>query len=84
MCLAVPGKIVSLAPDGADLPLGTVDFQGNRVEVSFALVPEATVDDWVLVHAGFAITLLDEAEARETWYYLKEAGLVDSFPENDS
>ncbi len=84
MCLAVPGKIVSLGPDGADLPLGTVDFQGSRVEVSFALVPEAREGDWVLVHAGFAITLLDEAEARETWHYLEEAGLVDSVPESDS
>lgn len=84
MCLAVPGKIIARAASSADLPLGTVDFQGSQVEVSFALVPEAEVGDWVLVHAGFAITLLDEAEARETWHYLEEAGLVDSFPGDGS
>jgi hydrogenase expression/formation protein HypC len=54
-----------------------VDFQGSRAEVSLALVPEASAGDWVLVHAGFAISVLNEAEARETWQYLEEAGLVE-------
>jgi len=76
MCLAVPGKIVALdRPDGA-FPFGTVDFQGSRVEVSLALVPEAGMGDWVLVHAGFAISRLEESEAKETWKYLKEAGIA--------
>lgn len=77
MCLAVPGKIVELKEAAGALPAGTVDFQGSRVEVSLALVPEAGPGDWVLVHAGFAISRLDEAEARETWRYLEEAGLLD-------
>ncbi|HDZ22868.1 hypothetical protein LCGC14_0018860 [marine sediment metagenome] len=78
MCLAVPGKIIDIAqPAGADPaaaigPTGTVDFCGNRVEVSLAMTPEAAVGDWVLVHAGFAITMLDEDEARETWAVLTE------------
>jgi hydrogenase expression/formation protein HypC len=47
-----------------------VDFQGNRLEVSTVLTPEVGAGDWVLVHAGFAITQLDEETARQTWTYL--------------
>ena len=67
MCLAVPGKIIEQSGEEA-----TVDLQGNRLKVSTALTPEVVVGDWVLVHAGFAITQLDEAEARETWEYLRQ------------
>jgi len=78
MCLAVPGKIAEIT-DAPDDPVGgrvaAVDFQGSRVEVSLAMTPEAEPGDWVLVHAGFAITLLDEDEARETWEYLDAGGL---------
>lgn len=76
MCLAVPGKIVALSEKQGGFVSGTVDFQGSRLEVSLALVPDAKVGDWVLVHAGFAISQLEEAEAQETWDYLKEAGLA--------
>lgn len=79
MCLAVPGRITAISANQADPVtgrLGTVDFQGNRVEASLAMVPQAKVGDWVLVHAGFAITLLEEAEARETWEYLDSLGLA--------
>jgi hydrogenase expression/formation protein HypC len=75
MCLAVPGKLISVtagaAPGQVDRA-GTVDFQGTRVEVGLAFVPEAGVGDWLLVHAGFALSVLDEAEARQTWEYLRE------------
>ncbi len=78
MCLAVPGKMLTVAKNDDD-PVGgltgTVDFQGSRVDVSLAMIPEAKVGDWVLVHAGFALTVLDEAEAMETWDYLRQAGL---------
>jgi|CXWL01.1.fsa_nt_gi hydrogenase expression/formation protein HypC len=67
MCLAVPGKIVSI--DGQD---AVVDFQGNRVRVCSVLTPAALANDWVLVHAGFAIAQLEEKAARETWDYLKQ------------
>jgi len=67
MCLAVPGKILSKTGDAAE-----VDLQGNRLAVSTALVPEAAVGEWVLVHAGFAIQTLDESEARETFALLKQ------------
>jgi hydrogenase expression/formation protein HypC len=71
MCLAVPGRIIERRGE-----LASVDFQGTRVEVSLALTPEAQVGSWVLVHAGFAISDLDEAEARQTWAYLREAGVL--------
>ena len=78
MCLAVPGKIIAVTEGADDAALGrggTVDFQGSRVEVCLAMTPDAGVGDWVLVHAGFAITQLDETEARETWEYLEAAEL---------
>jgi hydrogenase expression/formation protein HypC len=80
MCLAVPGKIVALSDSSGSFRKGTVDFQGSQTEVSLTLVPEAGVGDWVLVHAGFAISQVDEAGARETWQYLEEAGLTAEHP----
>lgn len=80
MCLAVPGKIIEIKtadPAPATGAVGTVDFQGSRLDVSLAFVPEAKVGDWVLVHAGFALNVLDEQEAAETWKYLEEAGLAE-------
>lgn len=80
MCLAVPGKIVSIQtadPAPATGAIGTVDFQGSRLDVSLAFVPEAIVGDWILVHAGFALNVLDAQEAAETWKYLEEAGLAE-------
>ena len=73
MCLAVPGQLVKIKKDGSDdiSATGTVDFQGSRIEVGLALTPEAAVGDWVLVHAGYALNVLDEQEARETWEYLQ-------------
>ncbi|HSW46152.1 MAG TPA: HypC/HybG/HupF family hydrogenase formation chaperone [Phycisphaerae bacterium] len=82
MCLAVPGKIVEIKPssDAALGSVGVVDFQGTRLEVGLTFVPEAVQGDWVLVHAGFALNVLDEQEARETWQYLKEADIVVDLP----
>ena len=69
MCLAVPGQIVST--DGADFTrTARVSFGGVVKEVSLAYVPEAKVDDYVIVHAGFALSIVDEAEARTTLEYL--------------
>ena len=68
MCLAVPARIIECSGEEA-----TVDLQGNRLKISTILTPERKVGDWVLVHAGFAIAELDEADARETWSYLRGA-----------
>jgi len=61
MCLAVPGQIVS-----KEDAVGVVDIRGNRLRAGLALVPEAGVGDWVLVHAGFAIAILTPQDAAET------------------
>ncbi len=76
MCLAVPGKVVERTGDEA-----IVDFQGNRVSISSLLTPDIRPGDWVLVHAGFAISRLEEQDARETWDYLKQAGAME--PQTD-
>lgn len=68
MCLAVPGRIV--AKQGAQ---GTVAFDGVRQDCSLALVPEAEVGDYVIVHVGFALSRLDPEEAARTLELLREA-----------
>ena len=73
MCLAVPGKILSV--EGEDFArTGRVSFGGIVKEVSLAYVPEAAVGDYAIVHVGFAISLLDEQEALRTFDYLKQMG----------
>jgi hydrogenase expression/formation protein HypC len=65
MCLAVPGKIVERHEENG-LAMGTVDFAGTTVSVCLAYVPEAEVGNYVIVHAGFALNVLDEEEAQKT------------------
>lgn len=76
MCLAVPGKILQINPLGR----ATVDMLGAQREVSLRLVPTAQVDDYVLVHAGFGIQVIDPAEAEETLRLVRE--LPDLFDED--
>lgn len=71
MCLAVPGRVKSVTPDG-NMRVAKVDFGGVAREVNLTLVPEASVGDHVLVHAGFAISRIDEAEAARVWEALRE------------
>ena len=68
MCLAVPAQVVDCSGDEA-----TVNLQGNKLKISKIMTPGVARGDWVLVHAGFAIAQLDEADARETWDYLRQA-----------
>ncbi len=72
MCLAVPGRLVDVGGEDALLRTGRVDFGGIVKEVSLAFVPEARVGDFILVHVGFALSRLDEEEARKVFDYLKE------------
>jgi len=74
MCLAIPGKILSIETGEGGLPMGRVDFGGVAKSVCLAYVPEAKLGDYVIVHVGFAISLLDEEEARRTFEYLSELG----------
>ena len=72
MCLGIPAKIIDRRDD-AGLPVGTVDFGGVRREVCLAYVAdEVEVGDYVVVHVGFAIAKVDEAEARRTFQILRE------------
>jgi hydrogenase expression/formation protein HypC len=73
MCLGVPGCIVRTVDDHG-LRMGTVDFAGIRREVCLAYVPEAGVGDYVVVHAGFAISQIDAAAAATTLALLAEIG----------
>ncbi len=72
MCLGVPGKIVSINQNALGLPMGQVDFGGVLRETCLAYTPAAVVGDYVIVHAGFAISQLDEEEARLTLEALAE------------
>jgi hydrogenase expression/formation protein HypC len=67
MCLAIPGKIISIS-DHADplLRMGRVSFGGVIKEVSLAYVPEGKINDYVIVHVGFALSILDPQEAART------------------
>lgn len=80
MCLAVPGRILSITGDDPLLRMGRVDFGGLVKEVSLAYVPEAAVGDHVLVHVGFAITVIDEEEAQRVLAHLEELGEPEGAP----
>ncbi len=72
MCLAIPGKIESIT-DGDPLQRsGRVNFGGILKDVNLAYVPEAQVGDYVIVHVGFALSKVDEEEARQVFDYLKQ------------
>ncbi|MGJ0515668.1 MAG: HypC/HybG/HupF family hydrogenase formation chaperone [Methylomicrobium sp.] len=65
MCLAVPGRIISISEDNDPLlRKGSIDFSGIIKEISLAYVPEAQIGDYVIVHAGFALSVLDQDEAQ--------------------
>ena len=72
MCLAVPARVLSLLGDDPITRLGRVDFGGVVKEVNFAFAPEAEVGDYVLVHVGFVIAVLDETEAQQVLAQLRE------------
>jgi hydrogenase expression/formation protein HypC len=74
MCLAIPGKIESIQGNDPLTRMGKVNFGGIVREASLAYVPEAGVGDYVIVHVGFAISTVDEEEAKRTLEYLKEMG----------
>jgi hydrogenase expression/formation protein HypC len=72
MCLGIPGKILSVAEREGAIRMGRVSFSGIVKEVCLAYTPEAAVGDYVVVHVGFAISTLDEAEAQRVFAYLQE------------
>jgi hydrogenase expression/formation protein HypC len=72
MCLAVPGKILNITEDGPMMRMGRVSFGGIIKQVNLAYVPEASVGDYVIVHVGFAISILDQQEADRVFEYLRQ------------
>jgi len=77
MCLAVPGKLLSVGGEDALTRVGRVSFGGVVKEVSLACVPEAKPGDYVLVHVGFALSVLDEAEAGRVLEALQQVGALE-------
>ena len=79
MCLAIPGKIVAIE-EAQDVVFkqGTVSFEGVTREINLAAVPEAKVGEYVLVHVGMALNVIDEEEAKRTLEYFKELGELNS------
>lgn len=73
MCLAVPGRIISISAAADPLArTGRIDFSGVTRDISLAYVPEAKVADYVIVHAGFALSVLDQEDARGSLQALRE------------
>jgi len=68
MCLGIPAKVIQVTPEGT----GKVDYLGTKVRVNFSLIEDIRKGDWVIVHAGFAISRLNEEEAQETLALLRE------------
>jgi len=67
MCIAVPGNLKNISGDNPLNRIGWVDFSGVEREVNLVYTPEAKVGDWVLVHTGFAISIIDEYEANKVF-----------------
>ena len=77
MCLAVPGKVIEIRGDDPLLRSARVSFSGVIKDVSLACAPEAKLGDYVLVHVGVAISVVDAQEAEETFAYLQQMGELD-------
>jgi hydrogenase expression/formation protein HypC len=78
MCLAIPGKILSITNQlDETFRYGKVSFGGITKEVNLCMVPDAKIDDYVLVHVGVAISIVDEEEAKKVFNYLKDMGEVE-------
>lgn len=84
MCLSIPGKLIEVTAElDETFRTGKVSFDGVIKEVSLTLVPEASVGDYVMVHVGAAISVVDEAEAQKTYELLKQLGELDELNANE-
>jgi hydrogenase expression/formation protein HypC len=72
MCLGVPGRVIAIEPNPLGMTMGKVNFAGVTKSVCLAYVPEVQVGDYVVVHVGFAISMVDEQEATKVFAYLRE------------
>jgi hydrogenase expression/formation protein HypC len=76
MCLAVPGKLLSVEGEDPAFRVGRVDFCGVKKSVNLAFTPDAAPGDYLLVHVGFALSRVNEEEARRTYDYLAQIGAL--------
>lgn len=83
MCLGIPGKVLSIDNSDNTLRMGKVQFGGLVKEVSLALTPEANIGDYVIVHAGVAISVVDEEEAERIIAQIEELELAKGANPND-
>ena len=81
MCLAIPGEVLSIDNDDAEMPSAKVSFGGIRKDVCLAYTPEVQVGDYVLVHVGFAISRIDADEAQQVFEYLEQMGSMEELSE---
>jgi hydrogenase expression/formation protein HypC len=84
VCLAVPGRIIDITDTQATTRRGNVSFGGITKEVNLSFVPEAEAGDYVLVHVGFALTKIQEDEARRVLEYLDEMDGLSELEEGDA
>lgn len=71
MCLGIPGEVISIIDDPL-MKMGKVNFSGIVKEICLAYLPEVKLGDYVIVHAGFAISIVNSEEAKQIFEYLKE------------
>ncbi|HEY7182625.1 MAG TPA: HypC/HybG/HupF family hydrogenase formation chaperone [Blastocatellia bacterium] len=81
MCLAVPGKLISIEGDDPILRAGKVNFGGVIKQVNLSYVPEAKAGDYVVVHVGFALSIVDEEEALRVFEYLRSMDEMEELKE---
>lgn len=77
MCLAVPGQVLEFVESNPELKMAKVSFGGINKDICIQFVPEVKIGDYVLVHVGFALNILDEEDAKETFRILNEMGAID-------
>ena len=77
MCLAIPGRVLSISGGDQMMRMARVDFGGVVKEINLAFAPDARLGDYVLVHVGFAIAVIDEAEAKRVFEHLEEIGEIE-------
>ncbi len=78
ICLGIPGEVEEIIKEDEFERMALVDFSGVKKEVNLSYLPEAEVGDYVIVHAGCAISIVDPEEARETFKYIEELGAIAS------
>ena len=79
MCLGIPAKVIEVTRhEGLGIVEGTVDFSGVQKQINLSFTPEVEVGEWVVVHVGFSISILDEQEAMTPLEYLRELGEMEA------